>query len=235
VLKRSGNSVLLAFFKTVFYTKQVKGVEMIERLRLSDPNDNFVSSHDLRCSKNELAAYYSQRYADTDEVIVINIRKGAGAFTWDLIRAIEHPNLIYKEIKTRTMNGTVGGEVIIEEDLDIDIEDKHLLVADDMLDRVSTMHRVISTYRGRNPASLEVAAMMEKIGARAAGTDLHVPVMSGIKIARVYVVGNGLDYNEKYRHFPFVTKFVETGPNQGYPVVSEEPAEDPFSSYPFAA
>jgi hypoxanthine phosphoribosyltransferase len=208
---------------------------MSEALRLSHPQDLFISSRDLKLATASLANHYTGVYADTDEVIAINIRKGAGAFVWDLIRGIRHRNIIYKEMKTRTMDGMEGGEVVIEEDIDINVEGRHLLIGEDILDRRVTMQAVLNHLGPRRPASIRITSMLDKVEACQPGIYLDVPIASGLRVARQFVVGNGLDYKDKFRHLPFVTVCsTETG-REPEPIFYEEPGRDAFSSFPEAA
>ena len=196
-----------------------------ELLRFSDPSDTFISSADIATQVKRLGAEFTQQYAGVDEIIALNVRQGAGAFTWDLIRAIRHPYILYKEIQTGTMSGMVGGDFKLLQDIDIDIEGRDVLLCEDMIDRRVTMSRLLAIFRERKPNSLSVAAMFEKPLAAIPGTKFNEQVSVGMRIANRFVVGYGLDYNDKYRHLPHVTVCVEPKVGEPYPLVLFEPLE----------
>jgi hypoxanthine phosphoribosyltransferase len=194
-----------------------------ENLRLSDSADNYISSLDIAEHVTRLGEKFTRQYRDIEQPILVNVRKGAGAFAWDLARKIKHPDLLYKEVQTGTMDGMVGGDFTLAQDIDVDISGRHVLVCEDIMDRRVTLHALLALFRARNPASLSVAVMFEKPEAAQPGTEFDEPVSVGIRIANRFVVGYGLDYNEQYRLLPHVTTCIVPDVGEPYPEVALEP------------
>jgi hypoxanthine phosphoribosyltransferase len=94
-----------------------------------------------------------------------------------------------------------SGVVRILKDLDHAIEGRHVLVVEDIVDSGLTLSWLVSNLQSREPASVEVCALMRK--PEAVKQDVHVRYL-GFDIPKDFVVGYGLDYNEKYRNLPFV-------------------------------
>jgi len=195
---------------------------MSEIIRLSDPNDLYISSTDLRKGISGLADYYRQLYSDSEEVVVLSVRKGAAPFVWDLIRMMPELNIYYDEIEAGTMNGTVGGDVEIKHGPSRSIAGKDVLIGDDVFDRNLTMQTIVRYCEGFNPASLRATAMLGKVGVPGS-VDIGVEAKSAIQIANVFVVGGGLDWNGKYRHLPHVSACAVPEVGDPYPLVPIEP------------
>jgi hypoxanthine phosphoribosyltransferase len=94
-----------------------------------------------------------------------------------------------------------SGVVRILKDLDREIADRHVLVVEDVIDSGLTLNWLLRNLRARQPASIEVAALLRK----PAAAQVDVPVRYvGFDLENVFVVGYGLDYAERYRNLPFI-------------------------------
>lgn len=160
-----------------------------------------LSEEQISEKVKELGAQISKDYAGKDLLVVV-ILKGSAIFAADLLRAIDIPVEIDFMAVSSYGKGTVStGVVKIIKDLNESIEGKNILVIEDILDSGKTLSNLCTLLKTRNPASVEVCALLNKPERREAEVDLKY---SGFSIPDEFVVGYGLDYAEKYRNLPYV-------------------------------
>lgn len=136
------------------------------------------------------------------ELIAVCILKGAVVFYADLLREIQLPLLMdFMSISSYGNSRKSSGIVQIRKDLDIDITDKHVLIIEDIMDSGQTLSYLLEMLSTREPASLRVCCMLDKPDRRIANIQ---PDYCGFVIPDEFVVGYGLDYDEKYRNLDFV-------------------------------
>ncbi len=149
----------------------------------------------------ELAQEISRDYAGKD-LVIVGVLKGAFVMLADLVRKIDLPAQIdFIAVSSYGADTKSSGVVSIIKDLDLDIQGKHVLVVEDIVDTGLTLDYLMRSMRARQPASLEVCALLNKPEARK--VDLEVKYC-GFEIPHVFVVGYGLDYAEQYRQLPYV-------------------------------
>jgi hypoxanthine phosphoribosyltransferase len=160
-----------------------------------------VGPEELQRRIRELAAEVSRDYADKD-VLLLGILKGAVFFLTDLMRQLDIPAEIdFMAISSYGSATQSSGVVRILKDLDRPIEGRHVLIVEDIVDSGLTLRYLLGNLGGRNPASLEVCALLSKREARL----VDVPVRYvGFEIPNAFVIGYGLDYDERYRALPYV-------------------------------
>ena len=148
-----------------------------------------------------LAAEVDAKYAGSD-VLLVGVLKGAVMVMADLSRALHLPvTMDWMAISSYGAGTKSSGVVRILKDLDTDIEGRHVLVVEDIIDSGLTLSWLLSNLRSRQPASLEVCALLRKPDAAKVEIDVqHV----GYDIPNEFVVGYGLDFAEKYRNLPFI-------------------------------
>ena len=149
----------------------------------------------------ELADEISNDYAERD-LLLIGVLKGAVFFMADLMRQITVPcEVDFMAISSYGSSTDSSGVVRILKDLDINIRDRHVLVVEDIIDSGLTLQYLMRNLRAREPASLEVCALMTKPGRR----EIEIPVRYiGFEIPNRFVIGYGLDFAERYRNLPYV-------------------------------
>jgi hypoxanthine phosphoribosyltransferase len=149
----------------------------------------------------ELAAKIDADYAGR-EVVLVGVLKGAIMMMADLARALTLPvSLEFMAVSSYGSSTSSSGVVRILKDLDRDISDCHVLVVEDIIDSGLTLSWLLRNLRSRQPASVEVVAMLRKPDA----AQVQVPVSyMGFDIPSVFVVGYGLDYAQRYRELPYV-------------------------------
>jgi hypoxanthine phosphoribosyltransferase len=160
-----------------------------------------VEADDLARRVRELAAEVSRDYAGKD-LILIGVLKGAVFFVADFMRALElQCEVDFMAVASYGSSTKSSGVVRILKDLDAVIEGRHVLIVEDIVDSGLTLQYLLRNLAGRNPASLEVCALLLKPGRRK--VDLE-PRYVGFEIPDEFVVGYGLDHAERYRNLPFV-------------------------------
>ncbi|HHX96721.1 MAG TPA: hypoxanthine phosphoribosyltransferase [Clostridia bacterium] len=149
----------------------------------------------------ELGALISRDYEQKD-LVIIGVLKGAVVFLADLIREIKIP-LALDFISTSSYGASTrtSGVVRILKDLDKDITAKDVLLVEDIIDTGLTLSYLTDNLRARQPASLKICTFLDKPERRQL---ILKPDYKGYDIPNDFVVGYGLDYNEKYRNLPYV-------------------------------
>jgi hypoxanthine phosphoribosyltransferase len=145
----------------------------------------------------ELSADYAGR-----DLLLIGVLKGAVFFMADLMRHITVPcEVDFMAISSYGASTDSSGVVRILKDLDINIEGRHVLVVEDIIDSGLTLSYLMRNLEARSPASLEVCALLTKPDRR----EMDVPVRYiGFEIPDRFVIGYGLDFAERYRNLPYV-------------------------------
>lgn len=155
----------------------------------------------------ELAGRISRDYAGK-ELVLVCILKGAAVFTADLMRGITIPvSVEFLQAASYGASTTSSRNIMIKKDLDCDIEGKHVLLVDTIIDTGETMYFLLKKFADRRPASLRAAALLDKRCRRM----VDVPVAYiGFEIPDTFVVGYGMDYGERYRNLPSIAKLSTT-------------------------
>jgi hypoxanthine phosphoribosyltransferase len=149
----------------------------------------------------ELGAEISVDYAGRD-LLLVGVLKGAVFFMADLMRNLTIPcEVDFMAISSYGASTDSSGVVRILKDLDINIEGRDVLVVEDIIDSGLTLSYLIRNLESRNPATLEVCALLAKPERRE--IDVHVRY-TGFEIPNEFVIGYGLDFGERYRNLPYV-------------------------------
>ena len=150
---------------------------------------------------DELGDEISADYAGRD-LLLIGVLKGAVFFMADLMRRLTVPcEIDFMAISSYGAATDSSGVVRILKDLDILIEDRHVLVVEDIIDSGLTLSYLVRNLEARNPASLEICALMTKPARREIDVDVRYV---GFEIPNRFVIGYGLDFAERYRNLPYV-------------------------------
>ena len=149
----------------------------------------------------ELGVEISADYAGRD-LLLVGVLKGAVFFMADLMRELTVPcEIDFMAISSYGAATDSSGVVRILKDLDINIEGRHVLVVEDIIDSGLTLSYLMRNLESREPATLEVCALLTKPERR----EIDVPVRYvGFEIPNKFVVGYGLDFAERYRNLPYV-------------------------------
>ena len=160
-----------------------------------------VEADALQARVRELGAEITRDY-DGREVLLLGVLKGAVFFLADLMRQIELPcEVDFMAVSSYGSLTDSSGVVRILKDLDAPIEGKDVLIVEDIVDSGLTLNYMLRNLRGRDPSSLEVCALLVKPGRKK--IDLPIRYV-GFEIPNRFVVGYGLDLDQRYRNLPYV-------------------------------
>ncbi len=169
---------------------------------LNDIEKVYYSEEHLAEIVRNLGKQISEDYKDKN-LLLVSVLKGSVIFMADLMRAITIPCEIDFMCVSSYQSGTVSsGAVKIIKDLDINLEGKDVLIVEDILDSGRTLNYLKTIIQGRNPSSIRICTLLDKPERRAI-PDL-VADYSGAEVPDEFVVGYGLDYDEKYRNLPYI-------------------------------
>lgn len=160
-----------------------------------------ISEARIQRRVKELAAQISRDYAG-QELVLIGVLKGAFIFLADLSRQLTIPRVVEFIAVSSYEDGSVpSGAVRLIMDVRKPIEDKHVLIVEDIVDTGQTLDYLIDMLKTRGPASIRTCALVRKAGT--ATVDLDVDYL-GFDIENEWVVGYGLDYVEMDRTLPYI-------------------------------
>ena len=162
-----------------------------------------IDEETLHARINELAKATADRFRDEeDDLILICVLKGAVFFITDFARAIDIPTqLEFMAVSSYGNSTSSSGVVRILKDLDRDIENRNVVIVEDIIDSGLTLSWLLKNLRNRNPKSLSVVTLLRKPEAQKVQIDL---AEVGFDIPNEFVVGYGLDFAERYRDLPYV-------------------------------
>ncbi|MCK7609475.1 hypoxanthine phosphoribosyltransferase [Acinetobacter portensis] len=162
-----------------------------------------ISTEEIQAKVKELGAIIDAHYANSDkELVLVGLLRGSVIFMSDLCRAITKPHELDFMTVSSYGGGTVSSkDVKILKDLDGEIRGKDILVVEDIIDSGNTLSKVLEILSTREPNSIELCTLVSKPSRRE--IDLEVKFL-GFEVEDKFIVGYGLDYDQKYRHLPFI-------------------------------
>ena len=169
---------------------------------LNDIKEVYYSEAQIEAMVERLGKQISEDYKYKN-LLLVSVLKGSIVFMADLMRHINIPCAIDFMAVSSYGSGTsnLTGSVKIIKDLDVNLAGYDLLIVEDILDSGKTLSYIKGLLQGRNPASIRICTMLDKPERRT--VDLQADYVGGI-VPDEFVVGYGLDYDEKYRNLPFI-------------------------------
>lgn len=168
---------------------------------LNDISSVFFSQEDLEQIVTRLGKQISEDYKDKN-LLLVSILKGSIVFMSDLMRSITIPCRIdFMAVSSYGSGINSSGTVKIIKDLDLNLEGYDLLIVEDILDSGRTLSSLMDMLSLRKPKSIEICTLFDKPERREA--DVKAKYI-GAQVPDAFIVGYGLDYDEKYRNLPFV-------------------------------
>ena len=160
-----------------------------------------ISEERIHARLDALAAAVDRDY-DGREVLLVGVLKGAFMVMADFARRLTVPNAVdFMAVSSYGSATRSSGVVRILKDLDAEIEDKHVLIVEDIIDSGLTLDYLVRNLQSRGPASVEVMALLTKPSRH----EVDVPYRYvGFEVPDVFVVGYGLDFAERYRELPYI-------------------------------
>ncbi|MEB3768342.1 hypoxanthine phosphoribosyltransferase [Acinetobacter sp. MD2] len=162
-----------------------------------------ISTEEIQAKVQQLGAAIDAYYANSDkELVLIGLLRGSVIFMADLCRQINKPH----ELDFMTVSSYGGGttssrDVRILKDLDGEIRGKDVLVIEDIIDSGNTLSKVLEILETRQPNSIQLCTLVSKPSRREIELDVK---FLGFEVEDKFIVGYGLDYDQKYRHLPFI-------------------------------
>jgi len=175
---------------------------------VSEPTiEEFISADRLQARVAELGRQITEDYRGKDLVLVV-VLKGSFIFAADLARHIDLPlSIDFLGVRSYEDSTETSGVVQITSDLTRPIEDKDVLVVEDIVDTGLTMDYLFENLRTRHPRSVRLATLLHK----PARTRVQVPIdYLGFEIPDAFVVGYGLDFAQRYRNLPYLGILKQT-------------------------
>lgn len=158
----------------------------------------FISKEEIDEKVKEIASKLDKDYANKNPLMIC-ILKGSVLFYSDIIRAMTIPlEMDFMSISSYG-SGTTSGIVKLVKDLDTSIENRHIVIVEDIVDTGHTLFYLKKLLYQRNPASIKICTLLDKFERREADI---TPDYKAFDIANEFVVGYGLDYAQKYRNLP---------------------------------
>jgi hypoxanthine phosphoribosyltransferase len=160
------------------------------------------SEEQIAARVQEMGREITRHYKEGEELLVLGLLKGSFIFLADLVRHIERPVQVDFLVASSYGSGTTSsGEVKLVYDPNADLNGRHLLLVEDIVDSGNTVNRLIPLLEQRGPRSLEMVALLHK---HIAPHLVKEPRWVGFDAPQEFLIGYGLDHSEKYRNLPFI-------------------------------
>jgi len=161
-----------------------------------------ISQADIQHRIGTLAAEIEKDYPATEEIHLVAVLKGGFMFMSDLVRAMsDRVTMDFMAVSSYGKSTASSGQVRVLKDLDSDLEGRHVIVVEDIVDTGLTLHYLQDLLKARKPKTMKTACLLSKPSRRK--VDVAVDYI-GFTIDDHFVVGYGLDYAEKYRNLPYI-------------------------------
>jgi hypoxanthine phosphoribosyltransferase len=161
-----------------------------------------ISEADIRQRITSLAAEIERDYPASEEIHLVAVLKGGFMFMADLVRAMsDRVTMDFMAVSSYAKGTTSSGQVRVLKDLDSNLEGRHVIVVEDIVDTGLTLHYLQDLLKARAPKSMKTACLLSKPSRRK--VEVQVDYI-GFTIEDHFVIGYGLDYAEKYRNLPYI-------------------------------
>ncbi|HHE39970.1 MAG TPA: hypoxanthine phosphoribosyltransferase [Candidatus Cloacimonetes bacterium] len=159
------------------------------------------SEQDIKEKVEELGRQISGDYKNKNPIL-ISILKGGVVFLADIIRALDIPiEIEFMGVASYGNSTKSSGVVQITKDCNIDISDRHVLIIEDIVDTGLSLNYITRYLQGKNPKSLKMCVLLDKVGAHEPDIGM---AYKAFDVPNEFIVGYGLDYDEKYRNLPYI-------------------------------
>ena len=173
----------------------------MDNIMMNDISSVLITREEIEKEVKRIGEAISRDY-EGKTPILISVLKGAFIFMADLVRNITVPcTLDFMSVSSYGKGTKSSGQVQIIKDLDTNIEDRDVIIVEDILDSGITLSYLIQLLQARRPKSLKICALFDKPSRHKVNIDL---AYKGLVVPNEFIVGYGLDYAEKYRNLPDV-------------------------------
>ena len=167
-----------------------------------------ISREEIASAVKKLAADIRKDYHDKNP-LVVGVLKGSFVFLADLVRAIDFPHEVeFVRLSSYGSGTSSTGQITMIHDLHAPIEGRHVLVVEDIVDTGNSIAFLMNYLSEKKPASLKLCALTDKPSRRQVEVQIDY---RGFIVPNVFLVGYGLDYDEKYRNLPDICTLQEVG------------------------
>ena len=161
-----------------------------------------ITEEEIKNRVKEMGEILTAEYADKNPIIV-GVLKGVVVFYADMIREIKVPcQLDFMWVSSYSGTHSTGN-MMVRQDLSADVKDRHVLILEDVFDTGNSLDFTVKHLSARGPASLKICTLLDKPERRNPRVTIQADY-TGFTIPNEFVVGYGLDYDEKYRNLPYV-------------------------------
>ena len=162
-----------------------------------------IKENELNARVSELAEMINKDYGDR-ELVVIGVLKGCFVFMADLVKKLKADVRVYFMEISSYQSGTVSsGKITIKKDLDVDIEGKDVLIAEDIIDSGNTLSQLTEILKERKLNSIKVCTLLSKPARRQVEFEADY---TGFEIEDKFIIGYGLDCAEQFRQLPYIAE-----------------------------
>ena len=168
---------------------------------MSDIKEVLITEEQIQTKVKDLAEQLASDYRDKNPVLV-GVLNGAFVFLADLMRSLDLDCTVdFVAWSSYGKDTSSSGVFRIMKDLETNVESKHVLIVEDIIDTGLTLHYLLDTIRARKPASVKVVALLDKPSRRRIEAKADY---LGFQVPDAFVVGYGLDFAQSYRNLPFI-------------------------------
>ena len=164
-----------------------------------------ISKEEIRKRTEELGREISKDY-EKEELLMVVLLRGSFIFSADLIREVRSDVVVDFMKVTSYVGQESSGEVRILKDLDENIHGRHVLIIEDIVDTGLTLNKILELFQSRQPKSIEICTLLSKPSRRVMEVQAKYV---GFEIEDRFVIGYGLDLDQRYRHLPDLMEMVE--------------------------
>ena len=166
-----------------------------------------ITAERIQDRVDELGREIAAAYPNHEPITIVGVLTGCLVFMADLIRRLDLP-LRIALVQASSYRGptTVPAELQIQPEMLPDLKGRHVLILDDILDTGQTLSKLLSAVASHGPKSLRVAVLLRKVGRQQIPLE---PDFCGFEIPDKFVIGYGLDFNDEYRHLPYIGVLTE--------------------------
>ena len=169
--------------------------------------ETLIRDNEIQIRVEELGKEISNHYSNTKKLVVVGLLRGSFMFIADLVRCLDIPvEVDFITVSSYGSGMTSSGNVKILKDLDGDIKGNDVLLVEDIVDTGKTLEAVTEMLETRLPNSIAVCALLNKQSRRTASITAK---WVGFEIPDEFVVGYGIDYDQRNRNLPFIGKVVK--------------------------
>jgi hypoxanthine phosphoribosyltransferase len=166
-----------------------------------------IPADEVQARIRDLAAEITAQYRGTELLVCVGVLKGAVFFMADLLKNLDLPIAVDFFQASSYHGRSSPGEVRIRKDIDISVRGRDVLLIEDIVDTGFTLRTILDLFRFRGARSVKLCSLLDKKSKR----EIEVPIhFSGFDVEDRFVVGYGLDYDEKWRNLPFIGCFPES-------------------------